>query len=89
MPSWDDLRGRKLLTGAAPDEFIIACVQALDTPAGRELMALLHSRYINAVLPGHPDERALANLNAKRQLVRELEEATARGLAALTKEKTA
>jgi len=90
MASWDDLKKRER-EPVEPDEYALLCVQALDTPAGRQLMAYLHGRYINAVLSGTPDERALANLNAKRQVVRELEEQTARGLAALgaSKDKTA
>ena len=89
MANWDDLRKPKVVHDPEPTEFAKACAQVFTTPAGRRLMDLLHSRYIDAVLTGLPDDRALAHLNAKRQLVWELDEATARGLAALSKEKTA
>jgi len=89
MASWDDLKRGKQNHDAPPDEYAVACAAVFTTPAGRQLMDLLHSRYIDAVLTGLPDERALVNLNAKRQLVWELDEMTARGLAALKKEKTA
>ena len=88
MASWDDLKRREA-TPAEPDEFAILCAQALDSPQGRRLMEALHSKYINHVLPGQPEDRALVMWNAKRQLVRELEEATVRGSAALKTERKA
>lgn len=86
MSSWEDLK-RRARVEEEPSEFAVACAQVFSTPAGRRLMDLLHSRYIDAVLTGLPDDRALASLNAKRQVVWELDEMTARGLAALSKEK--
>lgn len=88
MPSWNDLKKPKLAATGEPDEFAIACVQALGSPAGQRLMKMLHARYINAVLPGTPDDRALQSMNAKRQVVRELEDAIERGLAALKETKS-
>jgi len=86
MASWDDLKKPPRNYDAPPDEYATACAAVFSTPAGRRLMDLLHSRYIDAVLQGVPSERALADWNAKRQLVWELDEMTARGLAALKKE---
>jgi hypothetical protein len=82
--SWQDLQKLRA-PPAEPDEFAILCAQALGSPQGRLLMEALHARYINHVLPGRPDDRALQSHHAKCQLVRELEDATAKGSAAIKK----
>lgn len=89
MPSWSDLRKPDALPDAQPDEYGLLCVQALDTPAGRALMKFLHHNYIDKCPAGNPDPTLLLSLHAKRQLIRELEDQTARGLASLAREKTA
>lgn len=85
--SWNDLI-RRTPPQTGPDPLAEACAQALTTPAGKRMMTLLHERFIDHVMTGTPDKRALLQHEAKRQIVRELEELTARGLEALKKDKT-
>lgn len=83
-PSWDDLKPR--VRAEIPlDRYAELCLQTFSTPAGRELLDLLHQKYIDGVLPGYPEQSALVQHNAKRQLVAELEQKAAEGAAALAK----
>jgi hypothetical protein len=82
--SWDDFQQRPAPTAhPVEDDFAELCAGALGSPVGRRLLEALHGRYINHVLGGIPDDRALLVSHAKRQIVRELEDMTARGLALL------
>ena len=81
--SWDDLKPRGVARSELSDEYAEVCAVALTSASGRRLMEFLHQKYINSVLPGTPDDRALAAHNAKRQLVRELEAKITEGIAAL------
>lgn len=81
--SWDDL-ARPARAAAEPefDTYAELCLRALP------LIEFLHTKYIDAIEHG-TDHGALLQLNAKRQLVRELEKKAAEATARRTREKTA
>ncbi len=88
MPAWEDLNKRNVHQNVRDETFAEICAQALTTPAGRRLMDALRERYLHTVLLGNPSDGALREQNAKRQVVRELEEQTAAGLARRATEKS-
>ena len=85
-PHWGEFEQRTQ-PAQKNEEYGEICAMALTSPAGQRLMTFLNNSYVRAVLPGHPSAQELIELNAKRQLVRELEEQTERGLAALARDK--
>lgn len=80
-PHWGKLeRSAPVAQDARNAEFAELCAAAFTTPSGRLLLAELHRRYIDDVLNTTVTDSALVVHNAKRHLVRELEQQTAHGL---------
>lgn len=86
MASWNDLAPKEKPEPTA-NEMDRLCAQVFSTGAGHDLLQKLRILYIDKVLPSTADHRALGDLNAQRQLVRRLEDATERGNKALAKRK--
>lgn len=86
MPSWQDLESsRRERPVDAPDDYSEAAAAALSSAAGRRLLDVLDTVYMQAVLSPNAPESALRELNAKRHLVRELRLKMELGLAAARK----
>lgn len=93
-PTWDSLEGRRQRTAARRDdtdpaadqeradlsELAAVCRDVLGTERGKRLLALLRRRTKDRVLGPGVSESALWFIEGQRQLVDQLERATAAGL---------
>lgn len=76
--SWDELE--KAVRPAAPNRFEEVCALVFSAGPGKELLALLRTKYFDAPMNGLADERALRLRINQQQFVRDLETACERGL---------
>jgi hypothetical protein len=83
--SWADLEKNTPRAEPDLDQAADLCARVFTTPDVRNLMKLLRERYIERALPFTVPEAALRSFEGQRQLVREIEALTERGLRNLSK----
>jgi hypothetical protein len=86
MNSWADLETNRK-PEPTPDQLSVVCARVFNGPDGKELMELLRAMTIDRTLPDSASDNALRALEGQRHLVRRLEIATERGIAAIMKPK--
>jgi hypothetical protein len=82
-PSWSHFEERQQAVpprGEEADEYAELSAVVFTSAAGRRLLAFLHARFIDDIPKRDLTEGALREWLGRRQVVRELEEQTAKGL---------